>query len=142
MTLIFALFFYFLFALFLLATLFSMSFLFFGLDHFLLSYTCDNYEVIVKIRYFAKKGCNYIFKMLVNLEQWRIEIGYFSNYSRKHLRPSILPNIGLLYARYYIYIILLCGCGDVKLDPGPKPNSSKCFCICHWKLNVIIRILL
>ena len=67
-TVIFALFKGYVFLSFLFATLFSMSFLFlgsitfffFGLDHFLLSYTGDNYEVIVKIRYFVKKGCNYI----------------------------------------------------------------------------------
>ena len=31
--------------------------------------------------------------MPVSLAQWRMEIGYFSNYSSKHLRPNILPNI-------------------------------------------------
>ena len=41
----------------------------------------------------------------------------------------------ILYATYYIYIILLCG--DVELNPGPKPNANKCFFICHWNLNSI-----
>ena len=31
--------------------------------------------------------------MSVSLEQWRTEIGYFSNYSSKNLSTSILPNI-------------------------------------------------
>ena len=130
-----------------------------------------------------------------SLAQWHMEIGYFSNYSSKHLYPSISLNtrdisykfafsrfssiiffvfffilsmsivyakvyfsiflykvkytrvyfswyaiynfcyVVLLHARYYIYIILLCG--DVELNSGIKPNSSKCFSICHWNLNSI-----
>ena len=31
--------------------------------------------------------------MPVSLAQWRMEFGYFSNYSSKHLRPNFLLNI-------------------------------------------------
>ena len=55
-----------------------------------------------------------------------------------HFSRYIISNfcyIVLLYVRYYIYIILLCG--DVELNLRPKPNSSKCFSICNWNLNSI-----
>ena len=63
---------------------------------------------------------------------------YKVKYTRVYFSRYIISNICdivLLCARYYIYIILLCG--DVKLNPGPKLNSSKCFSICHWNLNSI-----
>ena len=96
----------------LLATSFSMSFLFLGLDHFLSSYASDNYETMRKFGILSIRIIIIFLQMPVSLAQWRMEIGYFSNCSSKHLRPNILPNtVDISYKSpfsQFVSIILFC----------------------------------
>ena len=79
--------------------------------------------------------------MLVNVVQWRVEIGVFNGscdvrYTAKFSRSSYLHSKKTTVTVHSLTLLLLFMSGDIELNPGPNKTNSSCkFSVCHWNLN-------
>ena len=79
--------------------------------------------------------------MLVNVDQWRVEIGVFDalcdvRYTTKFSRSSHSPFKNATVTVLIFTLLLLFMSGDIELNPGRNKTNSSCkFSVCHWNLN-------